>query len=144
MTIQARGTRPDIGRVVNGNLPGWLYRGLLWRTVVVKILEVEKIEIGKMGDDEKDRKLNFDIVDDMVAYLRNDPMCYRKKVFPLLDKHKFKNSPELQKEMETVVKRCAAHYIKKYNIPYGVKEVLTNKDVRTISKAVCDEETRKA
>jgi hypothetical protein len=106
----------------------------------MKIFEIEQIEIGKMGEDQEP-KLNFDIVDDLTAYLRNDPICYRRAVFPLLDKYKFKNIPELRKEMERVVKKCVGAYLRAYDIPYKASEVLTSRDIRTISKRVCDEET---
>jgi hypothetical protein len=75
---------------------------------MVKLVEFEKKEIP------------FDVVEDVAIYMRNDPMVYRKSLFPAIvrmkDIHDGGKSPVPERCLGEVVDRAMNSYCEKYNL----------------------------
>lgn len=71
-----------------------------------------------------DDRLPFDVVDDVAIYMRNDPMFYRKQLFPAImrmkDMHDAGKSCVAEKCLGEVCGRAMESYCSKFNL--GSKE----------------------
>ena len=63
------------------------------------------------GDESK--TLQFDMVDDVVAYMRNDPELYRRVVFPALDG---KSASRFKKLLMPHMEKIISMYLEKFDI----------------------------
>lgn len=91
-----------------------------------------------------DKKLPFDVVEDVVVFMRNDPQFYRKTFFPAVsqvaDLHRAGKPIDQNKCLGGMVERALETYCKKFNIARMVDEVFTNDDRQQIINKVFAEE----
>ena len=96
MTIQDRALKHVTGHVGNGNM------------------RID--EFAQPMDDN----LPFDVVDDIAIFMRNDPMFYRKQLFPAImnmkDQHDAGKSPDANKCLGEVCGRAMETYCSKFDL----------------------------
>ena len=67
-----------------------------------------------------DDSLPYDVVDDVAIYMRNDPMFYRKKLFPVImrmkDMHKNGDKIDPDKELGKTCDEAIHAYCKKFDL----------------------------
>jgi len=87
---------------------------------------------------------NYNIVDDLHVYMRNNDDIYRKQYFPMLcamQEQLAKGKKISAKEvMMPVIKTCMASYNKKYNLANESTDIITDEDVKTLVKKIYTEE----
>lgn len=86
-------------------------------------------------DDEDGKKIDFDLVDDLVFHMNNDDDTYRKHVYPCVAKclHAIKNK---QKVNPAIFKSAATESYKSYLSEYPLRELPDELDTKTL-KSVC-------
>jgi hypothetical protein len=94
--------------------------------------------------DPVDLKIPYDVVEDVVVFMRNDPQFYRKDFFPALSKvadlHRAGKPIDKNKCLSDMVERALEGYCKKFNVARMVDEVFTNEDREQIINKVFSEE----
>jgi len=101
------------------------------------------VKIVEFHDPENNR-FDFDVVDDVVVFMRNDPMFYRKSFFPavsrLADLHRAGKPIDQQKCLGGMVENALQSYCKKYKIAQQPDEVFNNDDRAAIINRIYAEE----
>lgn len=81
-----------------------------------------------------DDRLPFDVVDDVAIYMRNDPMFYRKQLFPAImrmkDLHNAGKSPDPEKCLGEACNQAMESYCQKFKL--GRKENVFKDDDRDL------------
>ena len=89
-------------------------------------------------------KFDFDVVDDVVVFMRNDPQFYRKSLFPavskIADMHRDGSKIDQNKCLGDVVERALESYCKKFNIADMPDQVFNNDDRQRIIDRIFSEE----
>lgn len=66
------------------------------------------------------KEMPFDVIDDVAIYMRNDPMVYRKGLFPAITKmqglHKKGKLPDPEECLGEVVNSAMESYCNKFNL----------------------------
>jgi hypothetical protein len=92
--------------------------------------------------DNKD--LGFDIVDDTVFFMRNDPMFYRREYFPAItkiaDMHRAGKKYNPSKILSPCIEKAIVEYCRKYNIARNPEEIFTENDRQSIMQMIHSEE----
>jgi len=87
---------------------------------------------------------NYNIVDDLHVYMRNNDDVYRRQYFPMLcamQEQLAKGKKISAKEvMMPVIKTCMASYNKKYNLANESTDIITDEDIKTLVKKIYTEE----
>jgi len=89
--------------------------------------------------------LSFDIVDDAVVFMRNDPIFYRKKYFPAIASvaDEYRNNQNLNRSvLGNMVDSGINSYCKKYKIAKAPADVFTAEDREAIIEKICSEELK--
>jgi hypothetical protein len=88
--------------------------------------------------------INFDIVDDTIVFMRNDPMFYRKNYFPAItkmaDAHHNGDSYEVESILGPIVDLAMDNYCKRYKIARSPSEIYTTDDRQNILNMIATEE----
>ncbi len=88
----------------------------------------------------QETKLNFDIVDDAVVFMRNDPQFYRKRYYPtvsnMADRVKGGKDPD-RSVLGSMVDSGMNSYCKKYNLGRGPADLFTSEDRDAIIETIC-------
>jgi len=120
-------------------------------TVIIQVQE-QKQDTGRVGSGNmkinefttpQDTGLKFDLVDDAVVFMRNDPMFYRKKYFPAMSSmaDRVRNGKDIDRSViGSVVDSGINSYCKKYNLAKGPSEIFTADDRNSIIEKICSEE----
>jgi hypothetical protein len=89
-------------------------------------------------------KPQFDLADDTLVFMRNDPMFYRKHYLPAMIKFaKFVNDGNKEKARNSVlpvVDRGIVDYCKKFNIAKTPQDVFKDTDRKAIVELLMSEE----
>ena len=89
-------------------------------------------------------KLNFDVVDDVCVFVRNDPMFYRKSFFPTMSKiadmHRAGKEINMQECMSGMVESAVNAYCKKFDLARMPDEIFTQDDRDRIINKLFSEE----
>ena len=88
-------------------------------------------------------KLNFDIVDDLHIFMRNDPMFYRKEYFPCMcEMSKCLGEDQFNpaKYVLPLNSKGLNHYCKKYNLAKFPDEILSLEDRKNLAHKIMSEE----
>jgi|TARA_B110000977_G_scaffold172815_1_gene225488 hypothetical protein len=122
VTIQGRVLKHVTGHAGNGNM-----------------------KINEFNNDSIDEfQPNFDIVDDVCVYMRNDPIFYRKHFFPMIDKmsNDFANKKKINPKttLFPVVEKAIKRYVEVYELARTDADVFTEKDRMAIAKKIYAEE----
>lgn len=99
---------------------------------MVKINEFHDMEIDK--DKPIFEPLPFDLGEDLVIFMRNDPMFYRRHFFPISDHIQLnkKNIKAIDRNLiNKMINTGITEYCKKYKIPHDPK-TLINKGERSV------------
>lgn len=88
--------------------------------------------------------LSFDIAEDTIIFMRNDPTFYRKTYFPaitrLADTHRQGKNIDPNILLMPMVEKGCNEYVKKYNIGMGPEEAYNNNDRTNILQRIYSEE----
>lgn len=102
---------------------------------MVKIVEFHEPE---------NNRFDFDVVDDVVTFMRNDPIFYRKQFFPafsrVADMHRQGKTVDQNKCLGNMVENALQSYCKKYKIAQQPDEVFNNDDREAIIDRIFAEE----
>ena len=89
-------------------------------------------------------KFDYDIVDDVTVFMRNDPMFYRKSLFPAVSKmadlHRAGKSIDKNNCLGEVVEQALNAYCKKFNVAEIPDETFSNSDRQSIIDKLFSEE----
>lgn len=100
----------------------------------------EFVNVNKKDKEE----LPFDIEDDIVVYMRNDPMFYRKHYYPVLLKmqsaYQSNRSQDAVSLWTPVVRRAVVPYINKFKINKKVEDVVDANKIKTIANKIYSDE----
>lgn len=100
---------------------------------MVKITEFNDMDI----PDVIVPKPDYDVGEDLLIFMRNDPMFYRKTFFPAIEDYKnSKKKPILVR----MVKKGLGSYCNKFNIQNPQEELLTDSDIlQVVQKILSDD-----
>jgi hypothetical protein len=92
----------------------------------------------------EENPVNFDIVDDTIVYMRNDPIFYRKKYFPAITKmadlHRSGKAVEPKSVLGSVVDDAMDGYCRKFQVARSPSDLYTPEDRLNILKRIATEE----
>jgi len=97
---------------------------------------------------QDDMRLPFDVVEDAVVFMRNDPQFYRKQYFPavtkLADLIRAKKKKEINNKsvLGSMVDNGMASYCKKYNLARRPADIFTMQDRQAILDKITSEEIK--
>jgi len=93
----------------------------------------------------QDLKLPFDVVDDAVVFMRNDPVFYRKKYFPAMASmaDRVRGGKDIDRSViGSVVDSGMNTYCKKFKLSKGPSDIFTAEDREAIIEKICSEELK--
>ena len=71
-------------------------------------------------DAELTKKIPWDLVEDTLVYMRNEPMFYRREYYPVMtqlaDSHRAKSSSNVREMIMPLINKGINAYCKKYNL----------------------------
>ena len=89
--------------------------------------------------------LPFDVVEDTLCYMRNDPMFYRKHYYPaiskLADHQRSGKKFDPANLLSPMIEKGCDSYCRKYNIARSPEEIFSNDDRNNILEKIQTEET---
>jgi hypothetical protein len=89
-------------------------------------------------------KLNFDSIEDLCIFMRNDPMFYRKQFFPCManisDKIDSDGKCDPNKDIGPCVDNACNAYCNQYDLPHDPKTLFPIEDRRSIVSKIYSEE----
>ena len=85
--------------------------------------------------------IDFDIAEDLIVFMRNDPMFYRKSLFPAVENVKA-SKPMDTTALENIVQQGLTQYCKKFQIPHPQQELLTSEDIKSIVNKLVQEDVK--
>ena len=89
-------------------------------------------------------KPDFDIVDDIVVFMRNDPHFYRRHYYPKMVSvtNEYKKNNTINRELfAEMLETAIPVYLDKFDIPNNPNDVFTKEDKNAIVDAIIDEES---
>tara|TARA_Y200000002_G_C22672345_1_gene660597 strand:- start:2106 stop:2441 length:336 start_codon:yes stop_codon:yes gene_type:complete len=94
--------------------------------------------------DIEDKELPFDIVDDTIVFMRNDPMFYRRHYFPavskLADCQRSGKPADPKKFLSAMIEKGCDDYVQKYNMGRTSEEAYTQEDRNNLLQRINTEE----
>ena len=100
-------------------------------------MKIEDLNL-KIGD-----KLPFDVIEDLMVYMQNDPMFYRRHMYPkMIDvQEAVKGGGKVnKKDLIPMIDHAIASYVKKFNINKRPADLLTTEEkMECISKLLKNE-----
>jgi hypothetical protein len=91
-----------------------------------------------------EQRFDFDVVDDIIVFMRNDPMFYRKSFFPAMaqiaDLHRAGKPVDKNKCLGSMVETALGAYCKKYGVADVPDEIFNNDDRLQIIDKIFSEE----
>lgn len=94
-------------------------------------------------DMKEDEKLPFDVSEDLIVFMRNDPMFYRKHLYPkLVDvQEAVRNGGKYnKKDLLPVIERAIQEYIAKFNVKKLPEDLLNDSEkMDCINRLLIDE-----
>ncbi len=85
--------------------------------------------------------IDFDVAEDLVVFMRNDPVFYRKSLFPAVETVK-STDPMDTTALQNVVTQGLDKYCEKFQIPHPKTELLTDGDISSIVERLVAEEIK--
>ena len=83
-------------------------------------------------------KPDYDVPSDLLIFMRNDPMFYRKNFFPAEEQHK-ENTKDTT-PLENMVKRGLGSYCKKFKIENSKDELMGEGDIIDLVRTIIADE----
>ena len=101
---------------------------------------VKLLELGQTLED----KIDYDIVDDAIVYMRNEPMFYRQNYYPAISKmadcHRNGTDVSPTKNLMPMIEKGIANYCRKYLPGRMPDEIFKNADRQSIFNKIYSEE----
>jgi len=123
VTIQDQEQRLATGHAENGNK-------------MVKIVEVTDQKLGE--------QLPYDVAEDLIVYMRNEPMFYRRHLYPaLIDvQEAVKNGKKYNKrQLFPVIEKAIQGYINRFSIKKLPEDLMNEQEkLDCISRLLADEQ----
>jgi len=95
---------------------------------------------------QDDMKLPFNVVEDAIVFMRNDPMFYRKHYFPavakLADLFRAKKEINNKSVLGSMVDQGMNTYCKKYQLARRPADIFTMQDRQAILDKITSEELK--
>ena len=91
----------------------------------------------------QDMGLDFDVVDDAIVFMRNDPTFYRKRYFPAMSSmaDRLRSGGDIDRSViGSMVDSGINSYCKKFNLAKGPADIFTEEDRAAIIEKICSEE----
>jgi len=91
----------------------------------------------------QDTGLDFDVVDDAIVFMRNDPTFYRKRYFPAMSNmaDRVRGGKDIDRSViGSMVDSGMNSYCKKFNLAKGPADIFTEQDREAIIEKLCSEE----
>ena len=83
-------------------------------------------------------KPDFDVSSDLLIFMRNDPMFYRKNFFPAIEQ--YRRNTKNTGPIESVIKNGLNQYCTKFNIQNPVNELIGSGDIKSlVAEIIADE-----
>src|SRR5210317_1191708 len=101
---------------------------------MVKINEFHDMDIPQ----EIIPKPDYDVPSDLILFMRNDPMFYRKNFFPAIDKYKENTKDTLP--LESMIKRGLGQYCEKFQIETPQDELMGEGDIQDLVRQIIADE----
>lgn len=103
-----------------------------------EFFDQEKIQDLKIGD-----QLPFDVIEDLIIYMKNDPTFYREQLYPaMIDvQEAVRNGGKYnKKKLMPVIERAIESYLKKFEISKRPKDLMMPEEkIECINKLLKDE-----
>lgn len=104
----------------------------------MKLFELHDISTELAGP-----KLDFDPLDDLAFFIRNDPEYYRREYYPLVAKlNDYTQAGKKCKDtaFSPCVKKAVKIYIKKFKIPHDANKIFTDDALENLAQKMFREE----
>jgi hypothetical protein len=89
-------------------------------------------------------KLDFDVADDLLTFMRNDPHFYRKEYYPMmvaLQKDTVEGSDiNFKEKLSPMIDKACKIYAKRYDIPMLPEELVSDDDRERLVAMLTDDE----
>lgn len=98
------------------------------------------VKINELHDMEKENLYpdpDYDVGQDLMIFMRNDPMFYRKNYFPALEDYKEQKKDQFINDM---VRHGLKKYCEKFGLPHNEHELLGDGDINEIVKNIIKDE----
>jgi hypothetical protein len=100
------------------------------------------VKLVEITDNSEKDDPGFDVVDDMVFFMFNNSVFYRRYLFPIEEKiKKSKSMSEIKGKFKPMLDRAILLYIKKYNINKSPSDLLSKSDVVDIYNKIKNQGT---
>jgi hypothetical protein len=97
---------------------------------MVKIVEFNDMDI----PDEILPKPDFDVASDLLIFMRNDPMFYRKNFFPAVEQY-MTNKKNIA-PIKNMIGVGLSEYCKKFNIPNPKEDLINDGDIVELARTI--------
>lgn len=101
------------------------------------------VKLNEITDYEETQKLPFDVAEDLIVFMQNDPMFYRKTLYPaMVDAQETtkKGKKISKKSFIPIIDQAINIYVNRYNIDMPPEEVLNDQEkLECISRLLADE-----
>jgi hypothetical protein len=101
------------------------------------------MKIDEFTQSQEKNNLPFDVADDLIVFMRNDPQFYRKKYFPAMASmaDNIRNGKDFDRDrIGSVIDSGMNTYCKKYNLAKGPADIFTPEDRLSMIERICSEE----
>ena len=104
------------------------------------------MKLFELHDKEMDfkPKLDFDVADDLLTYMRNDKQFYRKQYYPMMvslqDDIQKGRDIDYKERLAPMIDSACGKYTKQYKLPVIPEELLDESDREKLISAMMDEE----
>lgn len=102
------------------------------------------MKLTEMGmPDPSESDMGYDLVDDVVVFMRNDKDFYRRTYYPKMVEisTKYKKTNEIDRTLaNSMISKAISAYCKSYNINKSPASLFTNEDKEAILDMLFDEE----
>ena len=98
------------------------------------------VKINEFHDQDSENlypKPDYDIAEDLMIYMRQDPMFYRKKYFPALEDYK---TSKKEKYLTNMVRHGLDSYCDKFGLPHDKNELLGDGEISEIVRNIIADE----
>lgn len=100
----------------------------------MKINEFHDMDI----PDEIVPKPDYDVAADLLIFMRNDPMFYRKNFFPAVET--YKENDKDTSPIENMIKGGLGQYCQKFNILNPADELMGEGDIKALTQQIIQDE----
>jgi hypothetical protein len=88
--------------------------------------------------DEIVPKPDYDVASDLLIFMRNDPMFYRKNFFPAVET--YKENDKDTSPIENMIKGGLGQYCQKFNILNPADELMGEGDIKALTQQIIQDE----